>query len=275
MKIRLASDLHFEFVRDSFKEKSKDFKDRFKNHINSVIEELDTDSESVLLLPGDVDIFKHLHKSISILSERFKYIIFVPGNHEFYSGNLPTAVNKIRDSLKKFSNVFVLNKNSILLDQVLFIGCTLWSDMNLRNPLTMYFAKLQMNDYSNIRTGPDYEPWKKHLDPQNTVDIHYEHKKFVFEKLKENKDRKIVVLTHHAPSFLSIPDQFKGEDLNGCYASELGYQIEEFGPDLWVHGHIHDSKDYTIGNTRIATNPYGYYNSGINPDFNSKFLIEV
>ena len=27
---------------------------------------------------------------------------------------------------------------------------------------------------------------------------------------------------------------------------------------LWCHGHIHQSKDYMIGNTRIICNPRGY-----------------
>lgn len=29
-------------------------------------------------------------------------------------------------------------------------------------------------------------------------------------------------------------------------------------PDLWLHGHVHDSFDYNVGRTRVIANPAGY-----------------
>ena len=45
-------------------------------------------------------------------------------------------------------------------------------------------------------------------------------------------------------------------------------------PRLWIHGHIHDSHDYTIGNTRVIANPRGYIDE-LNPNFDPELVIEV
>lgn len=74
--------------------------------------------------------------------------------------------------------------------------------------------------------------------------------------LAEPHDGPKVVVTHHAPSPLSLDPAH--DQLNFCYASNLANLLEDVGPDLWVHGHIHRAVDYTIGNTRIVSNPHGY-----------------
>ncbi|MGA7725767.1 MAG: hypothetical protein WCA95_10815 [Opitutaceae bacterium] len=30
------------------------------------------------------------------------------------------------------------------------------------------------------------------------------------------------------------------------------------GPALWIHGHIHEARDYLLGNTRVLNNSLGY-----------------
>jgi hypothetical protein len=61
----------------------------------------------------------------------------------------------------------------------------------------------------------------------------------------------------------------------GAFASELGWDITEAEPAVWVHGHIHDSLDYMIHNTRIICNPRGYYADMLNPTFNPEFILEI
>ena len=33
-------------------------------------------------------------------------------------------------------------------------------------------------------------------------------------------------------------------------------------PSLWIHGHIHESFDYDVGNCRVLCNPRGYLQYG-------------
>jgi Icc-related predicted phosphoesterase len=60
-----------------------------------------------------------------------------------------------------------------------------------------------------------------------------------------------VVITHHAPHPMSLPDGF---DLAHCYASDPSRLIQYRQPDLGIHGHLHGRLDYRIGATRIVCN---------------------
>jgi Icc-related predicted phosphoesterase len=102
--------------------------------------------------------------------------------------------------------------------------------------------------------------------------------KYIFENIKKQKaaGRKVVVVTHHAPSSLSIAPWYKDDHyINGGYHSKLENQILDTSPDLWFHGHMHNSFDYTLGDTRVICNPRGYYPEEINPDFKPGDVIEI
>jgi Icc-related predicted phosphoesterase len=86
--------------------------------------------------------------------------------------------------------------------------------------------------------------------------------------LQENVKEGDIVVTHMAPSFLSVHEKYKNDmNINGSYASDLSELILDTKPELWFHGHMHDSFDYTIGNTRILCNPRGYVGEELNAAF--------
>jgi hypothetical protein len=81
-----------------------------------------------------------------------------------------------------------------------------------------------------------------------------------------------VVVTHHAPSRKSIGPEYLGSALNSVFASNLDHLVDR--ADLWVHGHVHNRCDYTIGDGRVACNPRGYAGmewSGFDPSL----VVEV
>jgi hypothetical protein len=86
---------------------------------------------------------------------------------------------------------------------------------------------------------------------------------------------KTIVVTHHGISPLSIHERYRGDSLNWAFMSELSKEIMGRGPDLWVHGHTHDSFDYLLGRTRVVVNPYGYQDMETIPRYNSGLLIEL
>ena len=61
--------------------------------------------------------------------------------------------------------------------------------------------------------------------------------------------------------------------MNGAFVSDLSEVIERREPDLWVHGHVHDSFDYQVGRTRVVSNPKGYEHE--NPSFVPGLVVEV
>jgi hypothetical protein len=84
-----------------------------------------------------------------------------------------------------------------------------------------------------------------------------------------------VVVTHHLPSFRSVPRRFRADVLSAAFASHLDSLVEASGTDLWIHGHTHDSCDYRIGKTRVLCNPRGYYDFALNARFDPGLVVEV
>ena len=82
-----------------------------------------------------------------------------------------------------------------------------------------------------------------------------------------------VVITHHAPTPRSIAPRFHGNALNPAFASNLERLIVRYQPALWIHGHMHNSVDVTLGETRVVANPAGY-NRGENPGYDPALCIE-
>ena len=63
-------------------------------------------------------------------------------------------------------------------------------------------------------------------------------------------------------SFQSQHPRFAGSLITGGFCSNLESRIQQWKPDLWIHGHVHDPMDYRIGKTRILCNPWGHPNEG-------------
>ena len=86
-----------------------------------------------------------------------------------------------------------------------------------------------------------------------------------------------MVVTHHAPSPRSIHPRFEGSLLNGCFVSDLEHLMGAPRVRLWIHGHTHDSFDYTVRGTRVLCNPRGYMLQGVgeNAAFDPALVVEV
>ena len=98
---------------------------------------------------------------------------------------------------------------------------------------------------------------------------------------------KRIVVTHHAPHAGSLLHGEVRETIDMAYASDLSAILEgEGAPDIWIHGHVHASRDYQVGRTRIVANPRGHDTSfrrrdgtwvdeRENPRFDGGVVVEV
>jgi len=250
-----------------------------------LIPEVKNEKDTVVVLAGDIGLAKRettYNMFIENTCDRFKNVIWIMGNHEFYGDRLPTALAKIWNATLDHENLYVVENETVNIDNVAFVCSTLWTNFDNNNTMTMYEAGLVMNDYKLIRTGPSHEPWKRKLKPLDTLALHMQAKGYIFPEIVTQKEngKNVVVVTHHLPSFLSVPEEFRGDPLNGAYASELFEDIMDTQPDVWIHGHTHFSFDYMIGNTRVICNPRGYCATAssrgeLNPNFDPEFIIEV
>lgn len=218
------------------------------------------DEDTVLILSGDICTEHSMGAAVRQFFEsvrRFKAVVYVPGNHEYYRSHLDIADLKIKEWLVSngYDNVHFLNAGSVIIDDVAFIGATLWTDINKGNPLSSMEVEFGLNDYRVIRTAG-----YRRIRARDTICKHIAHKAFLFNEMERLRPevRRTVIMSHHAPSELSVHPKYAGSGLNAAYYSDLYSDIASNGPDLWTHGHMHDNFDYTIGSTRVLCNPRGY-----------------
>lgn len=250
MKIQIVSDLHLEFC------------DIFIKNAG------DTD---VLILSGDILVIEKLIKPeagklmldfLKRVCFQFPHVIYVAGNHEFYSsGKFYKGVEDLRAVCSQFTNLHFLERDTVTINDVLFVGGTLWTDCNKYDPLTMMHLEQMMNDYRATRND------RAGFIPIKTADTCERHKltrDYIMQVLDMNQDKKCVVVTHHTPSFGSMHPMYAHDTLmNGGYHSELSeYILDRPQIKLWTHGHTHHAFDYMIGSTRVICNPRGYESSG-------------
>ncbi len=182
-------------------------------------------------------------------------VLYILGNHEYYGEAMPSHILKLK-MLALGSNVRVLENDALTIGDVVFLGCTLWTDFELfGNPrVAGYYATESMTDYRKIRISPDYR-WLRSVD---TAGIHFSSRRWLTGQFDQHRGEKMVVVTHHAPSKKSLPEGYEDDILNAAYASDLNEFVENSGASLWVHGHLHKPKDYFLGSTHVICNPRGY-----------------
>jgi len=194
---------------------------------------------------------------ISRVSFQFPHVIVVAGNHELYHGKWLQSIETLREEYAAYPNVHFLERDIFTFADVTFVGGTLWTDMNRGDPLTLHAVADMMNDYRMIRH--DGQGYTK-LRPAHTMQRHKETLDYFKAIIDDRKDHKIAVISHMAPSSLSVHEKYKHEHLvNGAYFSDLSeFILDRPQIKLWVHGHMHNDSDYEIGECRVVCNPRGY-----------------
>lgn len=191
-------------------------------------------------------------------------VVFVAGNHEFYRAAVDEAWAEARALADACPDVHLLEDETVVIGGTRFIGATLWTDYEVMirhsDPAlglrwAMDSCALGMNDHRRIKFRK--KPWKR-WRPQEARMAHLRSRMFIEQALAEPHPGPTVVVTHHAPHRGSIPERFANDVISSAYASDLTAVIESGRPNLWVHGHMHDSVDYEVGRTRVVCNPKGY-----------------
>jgi Icc-related predicted phosphoesterase len=262
MKIALVSDVHLEFG------------------------DLDFDNDSgadVLILGGDICIANDMaqrdpyntmgeqyrsnrfHDFFQRCSDRFPHVIFIVGNHEHYHGDFAKTVPHFKDVLGYLPNLHILEKETFVLDDITFIGGTLWTDMNRRDNRTLHDISRMMNDFrcvDNSAKTEDGRGWPGRFTTTDAADDHDAMVAFIDQTIAANPAGRYVVVGHHSPSRLSTHPKYQHQFImNGGYSSELDDFIQDRPQiKLWTHGHTHEDFDYMIAGCRILCNPRGYIN---------------
>lgn len=194
---------------------------------------------------------------ISDVSKKFKHVVVVAGNHEFYAGLFNKSVQYLRDFYGQYPNVHFLEDDAVEIEGVVFVGSTLWTDLNNGDPLTAFHIQENMNDYKKIRH--DGRAYRK-LYPSDTRIRHERSLAYIEHVLYNSRSKPAVVVTHHSPSRKSTPAKYADQYyMNGAYCSDLDHVLD-YHENLkyWIHGHTHHAVQYKVGDANVVCNPRGY-----------------
>lgn len=269
MKLRILSDLHLEFIGMG----------------------IEAAGEDILLLSGDIGIHTQGMDWAQRVAKHLDIpVLMIAGNHEFYRNpryphhtwestllDLREAADHL-DKIEKGKVTFFENGYADY-EGVRFIGASLWTDMKLfgDDPIVPHLVGQAMNDYHVIHS----EVSDQMLQPFQSMQRHAESRKFITNQLQVAADGydgftgKCVVMTHHTPTSLSVPDKYKNDRISAGYSSRLEPLIEQYKPVVWCHGHTHDSYDYMLYDTRIICNPRGYAEIDPNEEFEVNKLVAI
>ena len=212
-------------------------------------------------------------------------VVMVAGNLEFWSDSpLVEALDRGR-RLAEDLGIRLLSEGTVRMEGpdgrgVHVIGATLWTDWCLegafRGKLARVGAKHSSPDCERILLRRD-RPWS----PLDALAVHARSRAYIEDALTTIAYQALgfpvppkasvgdvmpgdraVVLTCHAPSRRSLPEDWSGwlcdDWIPASLASDLEAVMLAWGaPCLWAHGNAPSRVDYRLGRTRVVANPRG------------------
>jgi hypothetical protein len=275
VKIQYLSDIHLE---------------THNNTPKSIFAEILKPSAPYLALCGDIGYpgTQLYEPFLEYCSKNFEHVFYIAGNHEYYndmkaikylktkqfiersmpdeelrriSARFPREtpadrVKAIREICSKYSNIHFLDKETFQIPNtdIVVVGCTLWSKLDIAPVMLPQF-----NDFHRICQDKDTL-----LKPVTYDDWNEEHVDFLgaaLSKLRsESPNLKVVVLTHHCPTYDIIIEKYAEDpdNLNSFFANKD--LVSPFGKNVkaWICGHTHGCKTINVDGTIVATNTFGY-----------------
>ncbi len=274
MKIRILSDLHLD--------------------INEKHPFTLDDKSIFTIICGDIS--GNIKQTTQWIDNNMKQGVFVEGNHIGYDSehSVQYLEKLLCQQYPSTASVTYLKDNYKIVDDIVFVGGILWTDFCLfgKDLQTLYkiFAPQRVNDYkynySNIKhlnkeTEANFQElvdkkWIRKLTASDTVDMFNATLNNIEQTCQRFSDKKVVVVTHHAPSEKSVPEIYGIDKSTPAFTSNLeNFILENPNIKLWCHGHIHSASDYQIGDCRIICNPRGYVSIGEHSDFDKDLTLTI
>lgn len=246
MKIAYASDLHFEYHRDE----------------PDWLPPLEADAD-VLVLAGDIDSGTEAVESVQRVAEALPNteILYVAGNHEFYDGNHEQLIDIYRNAFHDNANLHFLENESVELDGVQFLGCTLWSGFDAFPEFSahesMTVAERYIPDFRLIETLHNGDA-PEALSPMRMVELFEQSRSWLDQELQKTTAQHTVVITHFPPHPLLRHGDIPHGILSNYFTADCRDLMDKHQPALWIYGHNHWCDELTHGSTRLLSNQLGY-----------------
>jgi predicted phosphodiesterase len=247
MRVSVASDLHLEFAPVTL------------------------EGGDVLILAGDVwtaahmedrkndgtsrSLRKRYHQFCAEELPKYKEVLMVMGNHEYYGSSLDRAASIINGFLDKWApNCVLLDNEGVILDGVAFVGSTLWAPCGTENPVNEMAIWQGMSDFRTIHKDMEN---KMAFTPADAAFLHRRDVNYIDRTLEKFAHRPVVMITHHAPSLLC---DLNPNTMSDAYSSNQHALMKTHDHvAVWCHGHTHQPVKFIVNKTRVISNPRGYF----------------
>ena len=252
MIIQYCSDLHLEFLDNKNYLKHFPIKPEGK----------------ILLLAGDIVLFKDMKKHddfFNYCSGNFETTYWIPGNHEYYHFDLADVKTPLYEKIRE--NVILLNNQTVAYKNAELIFSTLWSHIP---PQHEYIVQQSVNDFNLIKQNG------KTIATNDFNALHQINFEFLQTELAKPTDKQRIVITHHVPTLMHYPEQYRNSNINSAFTVELYDFIESSNVAYWIYGHHHcNTPAFKISNTTMLTNQLGYVQQNEHRLFNPAAIIEI
>lgn len=247
VRFQIMSDLHIE---------------NFADDLN--IEDFILPSAEVLILAGDigrVHKYTQLEKFLKKLSVSFQIVLYVLGNHEYYRcdnivpKNMEDILRDLETIKKDIHNLYILNRNSVVIDDTCIVGCTLWSQTSINIPsFIVRIPYMNMFKYNSLFQQ----------------DLNYIENMISY---CQKKSLKLLVVTHHCPTF-TVGTKRDNDKYKSLYCSSLDRLLYSSKVHTWVCGHTHKNFDVKTKNgTRLVSNQKGKPKDNVNDYSLTKIIV--
>ncbi len=221
----------------------------------------------IAVVAGDIHSRK-FEEMVNEIATKFERVICVLGNHEWYRRDISWRP----DGALMNPKVTVLDRNVLEIDDVAFVGATLWTDFKRQDFHVMTSAKTCINDFKMIRTHNGTDPFT----PKMAVEKYLREKEYIDLLSEKYRTKKLVIVTHFMPSYKLVREHWKqphSDLLNYYFSASCDDLIEKSEAKLWINGHTHDAYDEVHYGVRCVCNPLGY--PGENKEYNKSKVVEI
>lgn len=253
----LISDIHLDFwVENSSNHSKQD--SRLEDFLRNILPEV---TSNILVIAGDLGHYnKQNFRLLEKLKKHYKYILLVPGNHDYY-----LVTNSIKNKYKRNSmnryfemktmaeqldGVFFLDGNKIKLDEIVFGGCGMWYDFE-------YGLKKLNSDWDSI-----FDNWKSISNDAKLIEglprrieAMFKEERLKLQRILVDAD---VVITHIAPDWSRVPVDIEMELFNSFYYFDGTEYFQTLNGRIWCYGHLHKRMDYINSGCRFINASLGY-----------------
>ncbi len=230
----------------------------------------------VVVLAGDIGDVDSLPFFFARLREAAPEIpvLYVLGNHDRYGFTYSGSVDAHRRIAESFA-VTLLENESIIIDDVLFCGTTLWSDFalggNAQESMAWVDRVLPDGQYISCDDGEPFTA--RAMCEQFALACD-----FIRTTCQSAKTaRKKVVISHFLPARELVAKQHAKNLLRSAYWASDIPEVYSLA-DVWIYGHSHTNINLTLKNTRFVSNQRGYsrrFNGQENNGYQRDYLLGI